>query len=129
MRNKVLYWLIPSACALLAAVLLGFFLGRNTITKTLRVQTERTKTAEISEQVPVQTATALVDLNTADVQMLMTLPGVGEVLAQRIIEYRNLADGFVFAEQLLEVEGVGEAKFAQLRPYITVEGRYEDLSR
>ncbi|MBQ1264329.1 MAG: helix-hairpin-helix domain-containing protein [Oscillospiraceae bacterium] len=129
MRNKVLYWLIPSACALLAAVLLGFFLGRNTITKTLRVQTERTKTAEISEQVPVQTATAPVDLNTADVQMLMTLPGVGEVLAQRIIEYRDLAEGFVFAEQLLEVEGVGEAKFAQLRPYITVEGRYEDLSR
>ena len=128
-RNKLVFWLVPSACALLAALLIGFFLGRNTVSDTLRVQTERPAVQPVFEEVMQEEEIQTVDLNTADAQALMAVPGVGEVLAQRILEYRELAGGFALAEQLLEVEGIGEAKFAQIRAYIKVEGSYEDSGR
>ena len=85
-------------------------------------------TVESAERSRV-TETETLDLNTATAEELCALPGVGEVLAQRILEYRELAGGFAVAEQLLEVEGIGDAKFAQLREHITVEEHYEDSGR
>lgn len=48
------------------------------------------------------------DLNTADVSDLCTIDGVGEVLAQRILEAREQLGGFTRREQLLEIRGIGE---------------------
>jgi competence protein ComEA len=61
-----------------------------------------------------------VDLNTATVGQLDTLPGVGPVTAQRILEWRTRNGGFVRVEQLREVEGIGERRFSQLRELVTV---------
>ncbi len=63
----------------------------------------------------------IVNIKTADADTLQTLPGVGEVLAGRIIEYRELSGGFVTVEQLMEVSGIGQQKFDALRDDITVE--------
>jgi len=64
--------------------------------------------------------TSKVNLNTASAQQLATLPGVGEKLADRIVEYRQKSGGFRAAEELMNVAGVGEKNFAKLQPYVVV---------
>ncbi|GAA2625467.1 hypothetical protein GCM10010399_66120 [Dactylosporangium fulvum] len=62
----------------------------------------------------------LVNLNTASTTELQTLPGIGEVLAQRIVEYRDAHGGFRAVADLRKVEGIGDAKFQQLKDRVTV---------
>jgi competence protein ComEA len=59
---------------------------------------------------------AVIDLNTATAgQLDQGLPGVGEVLARRIIEFRDAHGGFQSVDQLREVSGIGERKFAEIK--------------
>lgn len=62
----------------------------------------------------------LVDLNTADAAALEALPEVGPVTAQAIIAYRTEHGGFASVDELLDVDGIGEATLAQIRPWVTV---------
>jgi competence protein ComEA len=62
----------------------------------------------------------LVDLNTADETTLETLPEVGPVTAQSIITWRTQHGGFSSVDQLLEVDGIGDATLAKLTPYVTI---------
>jgi competence protein ComEA len=66
------------------------------------------------------TGGALVDLNTATVAELDALPGIGPVLAQRILTWRTQHGSFTSVDQLHEVTGVGDAKFADLSPLVRV---------
>ncbi len=65
-------------------------------------------------------ASAQVNLNTADLAQLETLPGIGRVTAERIVEYREQNGGFKKVEDLMNVRGVGEQSFLKLRALITV---------
>lgn len=65
-------------------------------------------------------AAELVDLNTADLATLETLPGVGPVLAQRILDWRTEHGQFTAVEELGEVSGIGDKIYAQLSPKVTV---------
>jgi len=62
-----------------------------------------------------------VNINTAFAADLMMLPGIGEVTAERIIDFREKNNGFIKPEDLLKVKGIGEKKYEKLKPYITVE--------
>lgn len=63
---------------------------------------------------------AVVDLNTADQAALETLPGIGPALAARILAWRQEHGGFSSVEDLLEVSGIGDGRFAELRPRVRV---------
>ena len=65
------------------------------------------------------TPSAPLDLNTATLEQLDTLPGVGEVTANRIITYRS-AHPFTTVDELLEVPGIGQRRFDQLKDLVTV---------
>jgi competence protein ComEA len=65
-------------------------------------------------------AGGVVNLNAATATELDSLPGVGPVLAQRIVDYRAQHGPFSSVEQLREVSGIGAAKFANLRSRVTV---------
>jgi competence protein ComEA len=62
----------------------------------------------------------VLNLNTASVVELETLPDVGPVLAGRIVAHRDSIGGFTTVEQLLEVDGIGDKTFATLRELVTV---------
>ena len=64
--------------------------------------------------------TAKVNINTASVEQLTTLPGVGPKLAARIVEYRQKSGTFRSPQELMNVRGVGEKNFAKLEAWLSV---------
>ena len=101
----------------LTAVFLGVLLG---ISARDRAVPEPVMVSTEKDLPPEEIELVLVDLNTAGVEELTTLPGIGESLAKRIIDYRSEHGPFESPEGLLEVSGIGEKKLEELRDYITV---------
>lgn len=62
-----------------------------------------------------------VSINRADETELDTLPGIGPALAKAIVEYREENGGFSSLEELMEVPGIGEKKFAELKDLVSLE--------
>lgn len=61
------------------------------------------------------------NLNTSHISELMILPGIGQVTAERIVEYREKHNGFKSIVELKNVEGIGEKKFNRIKDFISVE--------
>jgi competence protein ComEA len=63
----------------------------------------------------------ILNLNTATPQQLEALPGIGPVLAKRIVEFREKKGGYKRLEELLAVPGISEKRWRVLRAYLTVQ--------
>ena len=64
-----------------------------------------------------------INLNTATIDQLTTLPGVGRKTAELIIEYRTKSGGFKKIEELMNVKGIGEKTFLKLKPLVSAPAR------
>ena len=77
------------------------------------------------DSVPVAgpaSAYGLIDLNTASVELLDTLPGIGPVRAKAIADYREQSGPFQSVEEIINVVGIGTATYEKIRHLVTVTG-------
>ena len=83
-------------------------------------QLEETVFTESTDTAPEETG--IINVNTADQQTLDQLPGIGEVLSQRIIEYREANGPFGSLQELINIKGIGQKRLEELLPFATVGG-------
>lgn len=123
--------LIVTALALFAMA--GFFLGSGGAGIGDQVATQRITVDRSPAEPPSSPAapasaspspsaeiTLLLNINTATVQQLQTLPGIGAVKAQAIVDYREEHGPFRYVEDLRSVRGIGESILESVMDYITV---------
>jgi len=81
--------------------------------------TQASAAAATGKQEP-RAAVEMVDINTASVEALMSVPGLGEVVAQRIVEFREKNGPYKSLDDLLKIQGIGEKSLAKMRQRLTV---------
>ena len=99
---------------------------------TMKTDTEQKSGQEETAKPKDKKTIPIVDLNTADSLALVELPQIGAYTAVRIIEFRDKLGGFVDKEQLRDVKGMDDARFATIQPYIIIgeaEIRKIDINR
>lgn len=128
MKNKVSV-LLAAVTVLFVGFTLGLFVGRNsgsgTVTLAIPAQMQTAPTAAATapaQTVPEETVSFPVNINTADADTLAALPGIGRVLAKRILAYRQQNGSFRVVEEITNVEGIGEKKAEAILELITVGG-------
>jgi len=92
-----------------------------TLPRTPALHEQTPKIQEIDSQIrETQQGQPLLDLNEATAGEFEALPGIGAVLAQRVIAFRTSAGGFRTIEDLREVKGIGLKKFDRIKALVTV---------
>lgn len=122
--------ILPLITIVFAAFTIGFFLGRNQNGNDLSVSVpEEFMTVPVSQPVslpePSVETTEIsfpISINQAGKEELMELPGIGEVLAERIVVFREENGYFTSPEELLNVEGVGKKRLEEILDLITIGG-------
>ena len=118
--------------AAFVAFLSGLYFGRNMAADSITVYTQKFDSDQISSTSPGEPDAPedadeplsfenKLNLNTAAASELSILPGIGEVLAERIVVYRHEHGNFSSIEEIMDVSGIGEAKFNAMKDYIIVE--------
>ena len=127
MKKQTAYWLILAA-SVFAALLIGFFAGRNTTHSPVQIS-HLPQATYPSESEPDSSAatdaskpTGKVNINTATAKELETLPGIGPTFAQRIVDYRSQHGPFSNLLELTNVTGIGLERVNQIMDYATVGG-------
>ena len=111
------FGLIAAVCILCLGV--GLFFGRLLLRQNMGALVLQTDRTVIAESTPVPAADDLVDLNTASVNELSALPGLGDVLAHRIVDYRRENGRFRFPDEIMNIPGIDEKTYMALRDRIT----------
>jgi len=121
--------ILVAVTLLFAVFTLGFFLGRNgshggvELSVPAAMQTLPPQTTCPEPTTPETVAVTFpIDINRADAEQLTALPGIGEVLAGRIVAYREENGSFLSTQELQNVEGIGEKRLDAILDLITVGG-------
>lgn len=114
--------------AVFLAFVLGFFTGSQNKGDGITVQTQNgsgvTEAAAAfssDDRDSMEKTAERININTAGAEELMTLPHVGEVIAGRIIDYREENGDFKIIEEITDVQGIGDKIFEEIRELITVD--------
>ena len=121
--------ILVAVTLLFAVFTLGFFLGRNgshgsvELSVPAAMQTLPPQTTCPEPTTPETVAVTFpIDINRADAEQLTALPGIGEVLAGRIVAYREENGSFLSTQELQNVEGIEEKRLDAILDLITVGG-------
>ncbi len=118
-------WILLGITGVFLCLLVGIFVGRNLTNAYIPLNKVVTSTQHNNDESNIE-PDMRIDINTASLQQLQLLPGVGEALAQRILDYRTEHGRFVSLKELMNVSGIGNKKFEQIEPYIKIGGSYEN---
>ena len=115
--------ILACVCLVLCAFLCGLYLGRGIDRNDIRTEVLFTEPSipDSTDQASAPTS-GKININTADLEMLMTLEGIGETYAQRIIDYRNTHGAFTTIADIVNVPGIGAKRFESIIDKITVGG-------
>lgn len=95
-------------------------------TKKTRSSKKSVKSVKKTQKTADETEVSFpINLNSASAEELCAIKGIGETLAGNIISYRDSIGGFINRDQLLDVDGIGEAKYASIREYLYIENEQE----
>lgn len=111
--------ILISATVIFVVLLAGFFMGRISKDGTYGVYTQ--KSFRINKQVEEETrSSGLVNINTATAEELQDLPDIGPATAEAIIAYRNKNGPFKNKKDIMNVTGIGEKTYNDIKSMITV---------
>lgn len=118
---KKVQWVLLAVTAGFLCVLLGMFIGRNTKGAYLQLPTlfDTTQATDPSSD-STSVSTGKLDINKADAEQLAMLPGIGDILAKRIVDYRNEHGPFTSFDALLNIEDIGNRRLEKILDYITI---------
>jgi len=115
-------WILVGVTAAFLCLLVGIFVGRNLTGSYVQVGNPDNAESQSTATV-IHEKDGRVDLNTATLHQLELLPGIGETIAQRILDYRAEHGEFHSVDDLLNINGIGTKKLEEMRPYIKVNGK------
>ena len=112
--------MLTLALGLLAAICLLWPSHKTAYVQNLEGEVSLPAIATVSGKgIAIVDGKVLVDINAADAEMFMSLPGIGEVLAGRIVEYREERGPFASVDDLTNVQGIGTATLERIRDELT----------
>ena len=116
-KEKIIFLTVTGA---FLCVLLGIFIGRNCLPN--YYMNHYISQQDFQEASASETDLGKININTANWDQLMQLPGIGETIAQRIIDYREQSGLFTTIEDLENINGIGPGTLDKIRPFITLGG-------
>lgn len=128
LRHAGVYWVILAICLAFlggwlchdwftaSSVEVQVSQGIDETTQSATLQTTPTSTTQEEDA-----SIILVNINTAALEELQTLPSIGAVRAQSIVDFREANGPFAYPEELTQVDGIGEGILEDILPYITTE--------